>query len=86
MDTNEAIKTLEEEIERLQDWNRMQEGYLSKPTKTDIYRRNLTNIITLLKQGEVYKAMWEEAEKMIPGHYVNGDFFKLQKQKYLKEA
>ena len=64
MEVKEAIEYLEEEIERLKDWNRMQEGYLSKPTKTDIYRGKLIQVLTLLQQGEKYRQMWEEIVKL----------------------
>ena len=43
-------------------------------------------IITLLKQGEAYRQMWEEAKDIISGHYTNGESFRLLEQKYLKEA
>ena len=55
MKTKEAIDTLREEVERLKDWSRMNEGYLSQPTRTDIYRGKLREIITILQQGEKYR-------------------------------
>ena len=80
MDTKEAIEFLSEEIERLKDWNRMQEGYLSKPTKTDIYRGKLIQVISLLQQGEKYKQMWEEFddEYGVHGFEIEDTYFRIR--------
>ena len=74
MDTKEAIEFKESIKFRLSHWEEVQ----------------LNKILSLLKQGEAYRQMWEALENMDIEYkqdspYVNDTMYYLE-QKYLKEA